>query len=772
MSRLSFVILGLIATNGLFAAAPDPQGLRIDQGLDWDYCKTEVCTRSKGAGCAGAAVTKATRDWLPIPPGQPDFVYMQADSMLLERDKDQLILSGDAALRQDETFLETDQLIYHKNSEIADLQGDIYLQLPGLRLTGEEGRIWLNEDRGWLSGVEYRLPDAHARGLAERMEMVSETESKYEQVSITTCRPGTRDWGLHASSMQIDTDSGWGKARHTVLRLGGLPVFYTPYLSFPVDDRRKSGFLIPIWGSSLQLGAVVAIPYYVNLAPNYDATITPRYMSKRGTMLDGEFRYLGEHQKGIVSGEILKDKVESEEHGSQRDSIRILHNSQPMPGLSTRIDYSRVSDIDYVNDFSTDLSSSSIRYLQRIGEILYRGSDWRLGARVQDFQTVDRSINPVDEPYRLKPQLTASYKHLFSDISTELGLASEYASFSHDELLNGKRLRLNPSLSFPLRRSWGHLIPKLSLYHTSYNLNQDDSEAEENPSVNVPVLSLDTGLVFERTSSWFGNTTTQTLEPRLFGLYAPYEDQSDIPDFDTSDLDLNYTNLFKENRFSGGDRVGDAKQVTLALTTRWLERDSGIERLRASIGQIFYGQDREVQLIDEPETDSTSAVAAEARARLGSYWSSSMNLRWDPHRDEQQIDKGRIGLHYKAPNQRLLNISYNYNYDDDDKNKIKDLDLSLNWPFDHRITLVGDWKHSLVHKRDLNRLIGFEYGGRCCWSLRALYQEFVKETDLDADINQESETRFMLQLELRGLGSLGKDIQQVKEDSIYGYQAE
>jgi LPS-assembly protein len=274
--------------------------------------------------------------------------------------------------------------------------------------------------------------------------------------------------------------------------------------------------------------------------------------------------------------------------------------------------------------------------------------------------------------------------------------------------------------------------------------------------------------VLERDSRWFGTAATQTLEPRLYYLYAPYEDQSDIPDFDTSELDLNFANLFRDNRFIGGDRVGDANQLSLGITSRWLENATGLERLRASIGQIFYFKDRQVQLTGETQEQTASAVVAELSSRLGPYWRTSLNLRWDPDLDESQIDRGRIGLHYRSPRQRLFNISYNYN----ETTEIEDVDISFYWRFDHRYTLIGDWKHSLFHARDLNRVFGIEYGGRCCWRLRAIYQEYVNETDLDQNIDQAAVSRFMIQLELGGLGALGQDVQQTLKESIYGYQPE
>jgi LPS-assembly protein len=319
------------------------------------------------------------------------------------------------------------------------------------------------------------------------------------------------------------------------------------------------------------------------------------------------------------------------------------------------------------------------------------------------------------------------------------------------------------------RRPWGFLSPRLTLHQVNYALEDVAPDAEETPSISVPTFSLDSGLVFERDSSWFGSSAIQTLEPRVYYLYAPYEDQADAPDFDTADLDLNFTNLFKENRFTGGDRVGDANQVALGLTTRWLESDTGAERLRAGIGRIFYFWDRQVQLTGETETQPRSPIVTEISAKLGRHWRTSLDLRWDPQLDENQIDKGRIGLHYRTPDQHLFNIGYNYRDTDNELNKIEDIDLSFYWEIGYRYTLLGAWKHSIHHQRDLNRVLGLGYSGRCCWALQAVYQEYINETDLDANVDQESDSRFMLQLELRVLGFLGHEIRQTLKESIYGY---
>ena len=788
MSRLSlpYLILFLLTTNPALSAQPQASSEnRLDQGLDWSPCAVQGCTNAARTGCTGAADvqgctnaagTGCTTKAPPrlVPPGLLDYIYLEADDLELDREQDEIRLNGNCALRKNDTYLEAGRIVYQEQLRNARLYDGIYLEQPGLRLSADQGEFQLTDDKGWLSNVEFRIPEPKARGQARHTEILSKTESRHEDASFTTCPPGYSDWSIGASELDIDKETGWGDAYHAVLKLGGLPVLYSPYLTFPVDDRRKSGLLLPSWGSSSDLGTEFSIPYYLNLAPAYDATITPRWMSRRGLMMGGEFRFLTEHQQGTLSGEFLNDQVDSTKHDNKRSAFKIRHASQPFTGLSTRIDYSEVSDMSYLDDFSTGLEYSSTRYLDRIAEVNYQQGNWRMGGRLQNFQTIDKSIAPAGYPYTLLPRLTLGYQRLFDQFNTDLGLDSEYTYFEHDILLTGQRLRLAPSVGLKGSRPWGYLAPRLTLRHVSYRLDEPETatELETSPAFTVPTFSLDSGLVFERDSGWFGTAATQTLEPRLYYLYTPYEDQSEAPDFDTADLEISFANLFRDNRFSGGDRVGDANQLSLGITTRWLDNDTGLERLRASIGQIYYFWDRQVQLIGEPAEATESAVAAELSARLGKNWSSSLNLRWDPQQDERQIDKGRIGLHYRSPEQQLFNISYNYSDQGNDLTKIEDIDLSFYWQFGHSYTLIGSWKRSLFHKRDLNRVLGIGYSGRCCWSLTALYQHYVKETDLDTNNEQEANTRFMLQLELRGLGFLGKDFRQTLKESIYGYQPE
>jgi LPS-assembly protein len=726
------------------------QSFRLDQDVNWNHCDQQ---------------TQADTGEIPPRPIADKPIQLHADSMTHNQLTGQSELSGAVQLWRLDAYAEADRLTYWEQRRAAELFGNLFLQQPGLRISAEQGYLELDNDRGWLSEAEFRLTTAYARGEAGTVELVSRQQARYEDVIYTTCPPGRNDWSLAASELDIDMAEGWGSARHARLRLGAVPILYLPYFTFPVDDRRKTGFLIPSVGSSNRLGTELSTPYYFNLAPNYDATLTPRWMSKRGLMMGAEFRYLGDSQRAELSGELLQnDQVKSSDHDQQRHALRFYHSSRPLTGMTTRIKTEAVSDNDYLDDFGSGLAITSTRNLERVGELRYRLGNWRLLGRVQSFQTIDETLSQSDRPYRRLPQLQTSYSNLSNPFGLQLGFTGEYTHFKHDSLTEGERLILRPSINLPLRRSWGHLMPRLSLNYAGYNLDQDESAEEDaRPDYFVPAFSLDSGLVFERESSWFGDPAYQTLEPRLFYLYAPYEEQSAIPDFDTADLGLKFANLFKENRFTGYDRFGDANQIAFGLTTRWFQADNGLERLRASIGQIYYAEEREVQLTGSMEEEPSSSVVAELSAHFGTAWQTTLSVRRNPHLEEDNIDKGRFTLRYRSAQQQLFNIDYNFKRD-----TIKDLNISVYWPFGHQFSLFGKWKHSYLYERNMNTIVGFEYGGHCCWKLRTFYQRYVANEDKDED----EESQFMLQLELRGLGALGQAADHELQRSIYGYQSE
>ena len=559
--------------------------------------------------------------------------------------------------------------------------------------------------------------------------------------------------------------------RHGTLRFGNLPVAYLPSGSFPIDGRRKSGFLVPKLGTSDRTGVEFEAPYYFNLAPNYDATLTPRLLSKRGLMLGGQFRYLTERHRGELLGEILPDDRDASQSDPDiRGAASWQHQGNLAPRLATDINLNYVSDDNYLEDFGNNLDIASTRQLERRGDLRYWGEDWNLLGRLQYFQTVDKNIPNEDRPYSRLPQLLYLLDKPDQHFGLTYHLDSEYDYFDHSDAnrVVGHRFALRPAVSLPLRRSYGHLTPKLSVHYRYYDLSNTEPEQGDNPSLTIPTFNLDSGLVFERQADWFGNASTQTLEPRLFYLLTPYENQDDLPVFDTSLVGFNFNSLFRENRFTGRDRIGDANQLTLALTSRTLSERAGTELLRASIGQIYYFRDRDVQLPDEPTaTDNSSILAAETAARLSANWSTRANLFWNPH-DGGQTENASVELHYQNPKNRIFNVGYRYNRGDETTDaitRISDTDLSFRWPFGENLHFIGRWKYSLFYERTMDSFAGFEYD-RCCWILRALARHYIEDNVDD------SNTTFMVQLELKGLGAIGSRVDSFLERGIFGYQAE
>jgi LPS-assembly protein len=632
-------------------------------------------------------------------------------------------------------------------------------------MVGSRATMSLGADQGSVWEPFYRLTGpSNARGQASRADMLSETQTYYEDITYTTCPPGRGDWSIAAQKLTVDEVEGRAVARNARLRIGGVPVFWTPYLSFPIDDRRKSGVLVPTLGSSEQTGIDITVPYYFNIAPNLDATLFPRYMSKRGFALGAELRWLTARQRGEAYGEVLPDDSEYQD-GETRGAFRLEHFGNYTPRLSSYVTFNYVSDDQYLEDFGNRLEVTSVRNLERRADLSYSGSGWNLLTRLQDFQTVDASLPPGARPYARLPQalLTVNPRPVWQGLRA--GADADYSFFQHDDRVYGHRFAMQPYLTWPLRRPYGYLAPTINLYHTSYALDDRGTGLDESPSHTIPSVNLDSKLIFERTTEWFGRTSLQTLEPRAFYLYTPYEDQDDNPLFDTAALTFSFSSLFRPNRFTGRDRVGDANRLTLGLSSRTLDSETGLELFRASVGQILYFEDRRVQLSPGFPADetSTSAVVGELGARLYKHWSGRASFQWDPDQDEEPLQKRVVELHYETPENHLINLAYRFDQGTTPLTRYEDTDLSVRWPVNPGLELVGRWFYSMEHGETLEAFAGLEYG-RCCWRVRLLGRHF-KNAPGDSGTNS-----VMVQVEFAGLGALGHQVDKFLERGIYGYQ--
>ncbi|MCB1866235.1 MAG: LPS assembly protein LptD [Chromatiales bacterium] len=657
--------------------------------------------------------------------------------------------------RADQTIA-ADRAVYDPVSGRIDASGNVQYRDAIVVIDGATANMDLGADRGAIESATYRLFGQNTRGEASRAELQSRTQSRYENFTYTSCRPGNEDWVLRADELEIDTETGIGVARRAKVEFLGVPMIYAPYASFPIDDRRKSGVLLPSIAYSDRNGVDITVPYYLNLAPNYDATLYPRVLSERGAMLGAEFRYLGRSYEGELAGEILPS--DNDHNNDTRGQIALRHKQNFLPNLRLNIDAANVSDDDYVDDFGDSLSVASERLISRRASLTYLGNGFTALARVDDYQTVDPTNTLVD-PYSKLPQVRFELADHATPWMLHFGGHADWTAFDHPDFVTGKRLDVAPWIALPYERPWGWVTPKLAGRYTAYDLTDQAPGLDDNPDRTLFTASLDSGLIFERDTNWFGSAYTQTLEPRAFYLYTPYRDQTDIPDFDAALLDFSFPALFAENRFAGTDRIGDANQVSLGITSRLIDPRDGAERLRLALGEIIYFADRRVQLPGVAEVeDSTSDTVAELSARITNEVSVRSALQWN--NDDSEFYRAAAAVHYRDDDGLLLNAAYRYRRD-----LLDQADFSARVPVGQRWNLVGRGYWSFDDDDWLEVFGGLEYDA-CCWRTRVVVRRYVTDDGADHNLG------VMLQLELKGLSSIGERIDHFLEKGIYGYEVE
>ena len=722
---------------------------RLLRDLPWDYCGRRPLRLGKAP--------------LAPPPRDDEPIRIAADAADYDQVSEVVKLRGDVEIRRGGQSIEGQETTYDRRSGEAVATGNAFLEHPGLRITGSHAQFNLDTEKGNIWDAQYRVTGpVNGRGQSDQVTILSKDLAHLANTTYTTCPPGSQAWMLRANKLDLDHSTGRGVARDATLRVGNVPVLYTPYLDFPIDKRRQSGLLIPSVGFSNSNGFDLSVPYYFNIAPNLDATLTPRIMSERGLMLGGQTRFLTERQSGTLLGEIIPNDAKAEGDPT-RWAIQAVQKGQFGPRWSTVININAVSDDQFLADFGNTLKATSARNLERRGDLTYSGDGWSLVSRVQQFQTVDATLAPNDRPYARLPQLLLNVTPWRGDSGLEAGADGEYDWFDHSTKVDGQRLAMAPWLSWPLRRSYGHLIPRLKVRTAGYALQNQVAGAPNDPSYLLPTASLDGKLIFERPISWFGGPSIQTLEPRLYYLYTPYQDQAEIPTFDTTQLDFSFASLFRDNRFAGRDRIGDANQITVGLTSRTLSEGDGRELLSASIGQILYFADRRVQIAGPPQDSQTSGVAGELAARILTHWSARVSLQYDPQVDTNPWERRVLQLHYQTPEARLFNLAYRYNLGTSIDDRYEDTDLTFRFPLGRRVEVVGRWLYSLLHAETMDAFAGIEFG-QCCWRVRLLARNYKNSADSSGN------TSVMLQVELAGLGAFGQSIDKLLESGIYGYQ--
>ena len=735
------------------------------------------------ATCEGAWVTPIGPSVIAGKLNESD-VKAMADS-LSYRDNGEAVLEGQVRLQQAGRLIEADSGYLTQDREYARFDGNIRLAEPGLLLTGDQGVVNVNTSAGQLLSSEFVSSSIHAHGRAERIRRFSDGAMRIDQGLYTTCAPGQRSWSFVANNIVLDPNTGVGKVYGAKLRINDVPVLYTPYFRFPIDDRRQTGLLPPQFGTSTNGGFVYAQPIYLNLAPHYDATLTPTLYTQRGLLMKGEFRYLTENLgRGELSGAVLSNDKQT---GEDRKSGRFRHALQGETGWSARTDLNYVSDPFYLTDLGSGLEIANQTYQERVGDVRYDRDNWHLLARAQGFQTLDPTLADGDKPYTRLPQIL-----LTTDPSLLPGwqhqLRAEITNFqrsiddgSADEV-NGVRLRLDPQLRYDFNQPWGFVRPGVRLSHLQYALSGSGTTGKaDSASFTLPTVSLDSGLFFERYSD---KGSSVTLEPRALYLYSPYRDQSALPVFDTATRTFSYDQLFRDTRFSGNDRIDDAHQLSLGVTTRHLD-DTGFEHLQASLGQIYYFRDRLVTLpvsctgsssiacssgVGEPGLSSSSDFAGNVIVRANEETSFYGDFLLNP--DDSKFTQYSVGASYLPINAgRVYNAGYRFRRDDPTigQKQVSQTQLSFVQPFGVNWKVIGLWQYDLLAKESQEALFGVSYES-CCWQVRVFKRNYIAVTDTTTQANTDrNSSTFFIEVTLKGLAGLGSRVDALLERNVIGY---
>lgn len=703
---------------------------------------------ARWAVCGIPAETVIPAEPAPMPP--PGVTDIQADQARLVQDGVS-VLQGNVVVRRDGKQIESDSLRYDQTNDTVTLPDTLRLKDETLQLDAAGGEFHLKSGEGAFHDAQFELPAQHARGAAERLETTGQDETRLQGVTYTTCPPGDEDWLLHAGRLRLDHAEGLGYGRNVWISFMHVPLFYTPWLSFPLDDRRRSGILPPTLGNTARSGFEFQLPYYWNIAPQLDATFTPRYMSDRGTQLLSQFRFLTENSNGELNVDYLPDD-QLYNDSRYRYDYRQINNLPADFRLSTSI--RGISDDAYFEDLGENLRVISRSTHQPRQMVLSNNGDWyRFNAQVLGYQIVDPLLSPGSYPYYKLPAITFNADGYDWPLGLEAHWDSEIVNFQQDDRVSGLRADFKPVLELPLGGAGWFVTPRAGYRFTSYQLEQPDGSPLDLER-SAPITSLDAGLFLERPA---GENWLQTLEPRLYYLNVPYRDQSAIPRFDTSEPDLSFYQLFSDNRFIGPDRLGDANQVTAALTTRLLDTTDGRELFAASLGRIRYFEDRRVQLspATPDETRDFSGIITELRFTPDPRWSLSGTAEWDE--ETRHFLRSGVQFQYRPGDNSVYNLGYRLR-----RGEFEQVDASFAWPITRRISLYGRWYHDLTADTTLETFGGLQYES-CCWIVRLVSRRFIYNRAGDT-----TRTLF-LQLELKGLGSVGRQADDFLRDGIYGY---
>lgn len=833
--RVDPALLGLPSLPGAQMAVRPAVGVVAQPQLPFGTPPDEMETADPGPALALRASSK-----MEPPPKDsevPRPVFLSAQRLVGEVNRE-FNAEGDAELRKIGSVVTSDRLTYWPLEDEVEADGQVRLQQGEDAISGPRMRLKMENQVGYFQSPSYYLKHqslvgekkeseraesdrllqqvdggsggesgfaspvamsiapgqttfknkmklsttTESRGEAERLDFEGENQYRLWNNSFTTCPVDNDSWYLRTEELKLDYDREIGEGKDVTVYFKDVPILYSPWLSFSLNNERKSGFLHPSLGTNSDNGFEFELPYYWNIAPNLDATISPRLMTKRGVQVNNEFRYLntalGGAYRGTLTAEFLPgDKLRD---GDNRYGISLQHNQVAKNGFKGLINYNKVSDDDYYTDLSSDITRTSQTQLLQQGKLSYSGGWWNGSINLQQYQTLQPDAdNPVLEQYRMLPQITINARKpdfYLTDISF-LGQYTNFTIAKREQFgtvyPDGKRTVLYPQIALPYVTPGWYVTPKVGVNYRSYSLSGQSAGVPDSMSVALPIFSVDSGMTFERSSNWFGRDYTQTLEPRLYYLNIPYKDQSEIPLFDTALADFNFAQVFSENQFSGWDRINNANQLTAALTSRLIEPETGNELMRAMLGQRLYFTRSKVALSgatvtsDDDKWDRSDYLAAFSGQILPRVYADTA-LQFDAA--DQRAERYSVGVRYQPEPGKVLNAAYRYSRDT--TAPIDQVDISGQWPINGRWHAVGRLNYSFKDDgtvlstgaqggRVIESIAGLEYNGGC-WILRGVVRR-------QALTSADASTSFYVQLELSGLGRIGTNPLGLLKRSIQGY---
>ncbi|MBS9777827.1 MAG: LPS-assembly protein LptD [Gammaproteobacteria bacterium] len=681
-------------------------------------------------------------------------IHVEADDASMSAEA--IDFSGNVIATRDQESFYGENINYQRNKKNIRSDETITYGNPHFALRASSAEYSFKQQSGRFGKTEYYLAKQNAVGQASSIQVFRKKELEHlTDATYTTCARLNSNWFLKAKKITLNHKEDIGIAKDVTFRIADVPVMYLPYFSFPLSDKRKTGFLPPRLSTNSSRGAELTIPFYINIAPNQDLTLYPRLMAKRGALIGSEYRYLYEKFNGYVSGEYLYRDIKRDE---KRWSLKTYHSYQPTPDINISALYQRVSDKDYLEDLSNSIKLTHDKFLPSYLKADYRWSpNYNISAEVRRYQVADKNYDESDKPYSLLPRISGRGQWSIGDYFN-FSSDTQLTNFDKEGFVSGWRFNQNLAFSYLFQNSYSFVKPKIQYRFSSYALKNQLSGNPSNVTLGIPTFSIDSGLYFNRETSWFGRSATQTLEPRLYYLYTPYYNQSNIPDFDTALVDSSYDAMFLDNRFNGGDRVGDANQLTTAVSTTFIDNSNGKELAKFSVGQIQYFKNRHVSLTDSIANNSRSNIIAEGRANI--Y--NNIDLRGLIHRniDTNKTEKSLFGIMYSPDINKSVSFSHLY-----DRNNYRQFDLAGMWQINDQWRGFWHWNYSLEYKKTIDTLAGFEYSD-CCWSVSF----GARQKRTSAASNDKPETSIYLEFVLNGLGSIGNGTHNILKSAIPNYR--